>query len=491
MCSERARRGFHVLGASEAILHTCTTSASAKDATTYGFQVGDTTTAVLDYCAADDGTYFNDALHLDNTALTCTTRWCTFRGYDNDVNVAGASATWRHLDCHFDPDNSTVPAGTHTALPTKRFNQEVIVAEQGGDFQALSEAVAWINAQADAAAGKLYGVLMLAGNFAEAGNVTIPSYVDVFGHGEGTEIEMGANVLSLSSHSSLQNVVVEGSGSECVNVNGATNVVLRDVRAITGDAAYCFRFRGASGVQAYHCIAETTHSGAFGFYVEDTAVSLLQDCDADDATNFNTALGIDDTSVCTVLGGRFVGNVNDVWQAAGATFNQVGARISPANVVLPGTVAFLPRIRDTVGCGLTHSVAQAVASGAWVPITFDTERWDDHQAMGGVGFHVPAAPTRITIPAGFDGRYTMFGHARFDTAAGGTQRASAIRLNGVTFIRVDTRCLAAASDDVSCETLYPLVAGDFVEFCVYQDSGAPLNIQAAGNYSPEFRVERK
>jgi hypothetical protein len=337
--------GFHVIGASSATtLHTCTTLASAKDTTTYGFQVGDTATVLMDYCTADDATHFNDALHLDDTALTCTTRWCTFQGYDNDVNMAGTTiVAWYHLDCHFDPDNSTLAAAKHIALPTKRFNQTVIVAEHGGDFQALSEALAYINGQ-DKADDKLFGVLMLHGNFAETEDVTIYQYVHVFGMGEGTEIEMGSKTLTLASDSSLQNVVVEGSDTttHVVQVHNATGVVLRNVKAIQSDAGYCFYLRGASTAELYHCIAETTAGNARGFQISDGATATLWDCEADDSTNFDYGLATNNAvagQTVTTLDCRFAGATADVLCDTNSTWTSYKDQVDPMNIIINGTVA--------------------------------------------------------------------------------------------------------------------------------------------------------
>lgn len=358
--------GFHILGASVAGLHTCTTSASAKDATTYGFQIGDTAVATLDYCTADDVTYFNDALHLDNTFLTCTTRWCTFRAYDNDVNIAGSSVTWYHLDCHFDPDNSTIVAGTHFALPTKRFNQTVIVAELGGDFQALSEAIAWINALGDAAFNKLYGVLMLHGNFAEAGNVTIPSYVHVFGMGEGTEIELASNYLALADHSSLQNVVVESYDSPTIYINNA-DPWLRNVHAISSDAGggvvfnidgtsspmiydciaeatqnalTCYYFQGTGSPELYRCQAISTGSGAnlTGYSIVDACDVLLEHCIADDTTDILTGLsaGVGANATVTTRHCTFAASGNDVTIQSGSTWVYYGDNFDPDNCTISG-----------------------------------------------------------------------------------------------------------------------------------------------------------
>jgi hypothetical protein len=40
-------------------------------------------------------------------------------------------------------------------------------------------------------------------------------------------------------------------------------------------------------------------------------------------------------------------------------------------------------------------------------------------------------------------------------------------------------------------TVYPLVATDFLEMEVFQDTGGNLNLITAAQYGIEFRIERK
>jgi hypothetical protein len=112
--------------------------------------------------------------------------------------------------------------------------------------------------------------------------VTVPQYVHVFGVGEGTEIEMGANTLNLASDSSLQNVVVESSDTSYgVRLNGATGVVLDNVKVIMSAAGDNIEFAGASSAELRHVVLERSSSGV-GFDVLSTSSIQLFDCEADD-----------------------------------------------------------------------------------------------------------------------------------------------------------------------------------------------------------------
>ena len=106
-------------------------------------------------------------------------------------------------------------------------------------------------------------------------------------------------------------------------------------------------------------------------------------------------------------------------------------------------------------------------------MTFDSERWDTN------ALHDTSSNTsRLTAPV--DGRYHIFGHVDFDSAAGGFRRV-VIRVNGAgnEEIAVQTGPGDALHDTVlSVSTHYELMAGDYVELVVCQDSGAPVDVLA-------------
>ena len=124
-------------------------------------------------------------------------------------------------------------------------------------------------------------------------------------------------------------------------------------------------------------------------------------------------------------------------------------------------------------------------SAVWTELTFDSERKDNF------GFHSTVSNTsRLTVPDGYEGWYTITGHVTFDTSTSGTRRDVGIRLNGTTYVDI-------SNVPVGNFPLRPLTAavtylevGDYVELMVYQDTGGPLDILAQVAYSPEFRMVR-
>jgi hypothetical protein len=128
-----------------------------------------------------------------------------------------------------------------------------------------------------------------------------------------------------------------------------------------------------------------------------------------------------------------------------------------------------------------NSTDLAIPNTTHTILAFDSERYDTDT------IHSTSSNTsRLTCVT--PGVYAISAHVSFAPSAAGTLRAVHIRLNGATFIAVnyDPPVGGGFSTNVSVSTQYRLAAGDYVEVDVYQDSGGSLNVQAAGNYSPEF-----
>lgn len=137
------------------------------------------------------------------------------------------------------------------------------------------------------------------------------------------------------------------------------------------------------------------------------------------------------------------------------------------------------------GVAVYNSANIAVPSGAWTALTFNSERKDD------ASFHSTVANTsRLTVPTGYDDWYIISGHAEWAGGLGGIYRNLGILLNGGILIAAHSRWVNAAAQSISVATIYYLSGSDFVELAAYQDSGGNLNVNASGNYSPEFRMVR-
>jgi hypothetical protein len=138
-----------------------------------------------------------------------------------------------------------------------------------------------------------------------------------------------------------------------------------------------------------------------------------------------------------------------------------------------------------------HSTTQSINNNSATAVTFDSERTDPD------GYHAGGSPTRLTVPSGKDGLYLITGHIEFASSTQDSQEMVLIRLGGATYIARHTageveKGATGGVVSLSVSTIYPLVATNYVELMAFQlNTGATArNVNASGNYSPEFRMVR-
>jgi hypothetical protein len=122
-----------------------------------------------------------------------------------------------------------------------------------------------------------------------------------------------------------------------------------------------------------------------------------------------------------------------------------------------------------VGCSLKSSTDQTVSNNTYTALTWDQENFDTD------GFHsVSSNTSRITIPSGKAGYYSIHAWAQSDNNATGS-RTYAFFKNGVLF----TYMVVPASTQYpsgQLSAVMNLAVGDYIEYFVYQDSGASRSI---------------
>lgn len=210
----------------------------------------------------------------------------------------------------------------------------------------------------------------------------------------------------------------------------------------TGGAAFLFLKNGAQVGGGGH--SSTTAAKA-------TSVDLVVDLAAGDYVEF---MGAADSGTHEVYG-----QTPQSWQTASMSITKLDAG----------------KVGSGVGAKAHNTGAQSIPSATWTAVTLASEVWDTDN------FHSTASNTsRMTIPAGLGGKYRATAGTAFD--AGGTgDRYIAIRVNGAVLTggsTVDVRAPhASLTADRSGSLDVDVVAGDYVELYVYQDSGGALNVQ--------------
>lgn len=125
----------------------------------------------------------------------------------------------------------------------------------------------------------------------------------------------------------------------------------------------------------------------------------------------------------------------------------------------------------------------SINNTTWTSIALNSERFDTSS------FHDNASNnSRLTVPTGLGGTYLIGGNGAFAASATG-ERGMRIWLNGTTRIHDEMRTAVAdvaLPTRLTAVTLYQLVATDYVELQLWQDSGGALNSQNDANSHCEF-----
>jgi hypothetical protein len=130
-----------------------------------------------------------------------------------------------------------------------------------------------------------------------------------------------------------------------------------------------------------------------------------------------------------------------------------------------------------VGANVYNTTLQTIASSTTTVITFDSERNDTNT------FHSTATNTgRITIPTGYGGKYQVRGQITWASGALNNLFLT-LRKNGT-----DLYSYNAYSLNMNITLQEDLVAGDYLDLTVYQNTGGNLNVSANGT-SAQTRQE--
>ena len=162
------------------------------------------------------------------------------------------------------------------------------------------------------------------------------------------------------------------------------------------------------------------------------------------------------------------------------TADSAGNRIQLVGKVVESTA---------LGARAYNSAAIATTTATWTLVTLDSERFDNDT------IHSTATNTsRLTATTA--GVYQIIFNGSFASNSTGF-RAAVIKLNaagviggGTTLAAFDVPAVNGDRTHICLSTLYSLGAADYVEVFVYQNSGGNLNLDAQGNYSPEFSMVR-
>lgn len=157
------------------------------------------------------------------------------------------------------------------------------------------------------------------------------------------------------------------------------------------------------------------------------------------------------------------------WQTLRRVVDAIAQRLNPP----------LPQARVYNDTSANNTLTTAVEA----TVVFNKERWDNGD------LHSTSANTgRLTAP--ITGLYAFGASIAIASNATG-RRYVGFRVNGTTSLGF-VELAAVNGDDTYFmpSSSYRLAAGDYVEVRAFQDSGGNLNVNAGGNFSPEFWMYR-
>lgn len=136
-----------------------------------------------------------------------------------------------------------------------------------------------------------------------------------------------------------------------------------------------------------------------------------------------------------------------------------------------------------------HNAAQSATTAVDLTLAFNSERFD--QAGGVAAAHHDTVTNNSRLTCLYAGVYQISGCIEWAANATGVRSVS-IKLNNTTFIAIELTNTVAGGVVTRqiISTLYSLAVNDYVELIANQNSGAGLNVNSAGNYSPEFGMVR-
>jgi hypothetical protein len=117
-----------------------------------------------------------------------------------------------------------------------------------------------------------------------------------------------------------------------------------------------------------------------------------------------------------------------------------------------------------IGVSLRASADQTISNNTFTALTWNTENFDTD------GFHDNSTNTsRITIPSGKGGKYLINAGIMFGTAGGA--RIVRLRINGTDKLFAEFAGNSTFFQPYTLNEVFSLVATDYIEFFVYQNSG--------------------
>ena len=164
---------------------------------------------------------------------------------------------------------------------------------------------------------------------------------------------------------------------------------------------------------------------------------------------------------------------------------ELGSGVADAASFLRGDSSW-QKVAQDLGCRVRKSANQSIPNATVTTVTWDTEDYDTDTMHDNVTNN-----TRLTIQTA--GKYLIVAQSNWASNNTGT-RIARIRKNGVDYLASFEQPSNLANEASAAVSLVAnFIAGDYLEFTVYQDSGGALNFQSSSNvisYMAAQKIDR-
>ena len=246
-----------------------------------------------------------------------------------------------------------------------------------------------------------------------------------------------------------------------MNAAGATTITVNTALFAAGDsvqiqnigAGVCTVTAGTATVSTAGSLALSQYEGG-QLYFNTTSAALF----------FDIVQGAGMTNPMTTTG-------DIIYSSSGSTPARLGIGTTGQVVtVASGLPSWAtPSATAFVGCQLTKSASQSIATGTETLVTFNTEAFDTD------GFHT-GSDSKITIPTGKSGKYLI--NIQIMSNSSGYVTQGTLYKNttvdiGLVYLSAATPVTAPC---VLFNNIYSLTAGDTVEVKIYQGAGVNKDV---------------
>ena len=252
-------------------------------------------------------------------------------------------------------------------------------------------------------------------------------------------------------------VAADAGTTVAMNAAGATTITVNTGLFAAGDTVFIQNL-GAGACTVTAGTATVATAGSLILPQNDAGILYFTSASA---AIFYDYIQVGATSPLTTKGDLYTFGTSDTRLGVGAN----GTTLVADSAEATGLKWATPASGSTfAGCSLNNTTTQTVTSPGYTAITWSTELFDTD------GYHSTSSNTsRITIPSGKGGYYQVNGSIRWDDNTTGS-RLIVIYKNGTLF-QISASIGFSIDPTQNIQAIMYLVATDYVEIYVYQNSG--------------------